>query len=195
MVVLAIFGNFLAITPLVTPGDAVKTAADIASSPLQFGAGIAAMFLATALDFVVAAALYRLFRPVDRRVSALAGWARVAYAVASLVAIAQLVPVFALLDQPSQALHAVEAFRAIWLVSLGVFGISLMLVAYLEFRSGFVPKVFGILLGIAGVGYVLDALGTVVVPGFTAEFGNFGFVGEIASMLWLLIGGRRLSRS
>jgi Domain of unknown function (DUF4386) len=102
--------------------------------------------------------------------------------------------VFGLLGQPTEALHAVEVFRAMWLLSLGVFGISLLLIAYLEFRSGFIPKVFGVLLALAGVGYVLDALGTLLVPGYGAIFGNFGFVGEIASMLWLLLGGRRLAR-
>jgi hypothetical protein len=153
------------------------------------------MFLATALDFVVAAALYRLFRPVNARVSAIAAWTRVAYAVASMVAIAQLVPVLTLLNEPSQALSAVEAFRTTWLLSLGAFGISLLVVAYLEFRSGFIPRIFGILLAIAGVGYLLDAIGALLVPGYTAIFGNFGFVGEVASMLWLLIGGRRLPRS
>ena len=195
MAVLAIFGNFIAITPLVTPGDAAKTAADIGASPVLFGAGILAMFLATLLDLVVAAALYRLFRPVNRRLSAVAAWTRVAFAAAQAVAIAQLVPVFGLLDQPAEALSAVEAFRTIWLISLGLFGMFLLLMAYLEFRSGFIPKVFGILLAIAGIGYVLDALGTVFIPGFGAIFGNFGFVGEVASMLWLLIGGRRLSRN
>jgi len=195
MAVLAIFGNFIAITPLVTPEDAVKTAADIEASPLLFAAGIAAMFLATGLDFIVAAALYRLFQPVNKRLSAVAAVTRITFATAQAVAIAQLVPVFSLLDQPTEALNAIHAFRTMWLISLGLFGVFLLLVAYLEFRSGFIPKIFGILLAIAGVGYVLDALGTVILPGFAPMYGNFGFIGEVASMLWLLIGGRRLERN
>ncbi|HTE62923.1 MAG TPA: DUF4386 domain-containing protein, partial [Solirubrobacteraceae bacterium] len=91
-------------------------------------------------------------------------------------------------------LASIEAFQAIWMLSLGLFGICLLMIAYLAIRSGFVPKVFGILVGIAGLGYIADTAGVTFVDGFAPIFGNFGFVGEVAIIVWLLIKGRKLSR-
>ncbi len=77
---------------------------------------------------------------------------------------------------------------------LGIFGVDLVLVGILEFRSRLFPRILGILIAVSGVAYVADAVGVTVIPGFVATFGAFGFVGETASMLWLLIMGRRLAR-
>ncbi len=194
MMVLAIFGYFVAIKPAIVPGDAGQTVSNIGDSRLLFAAGIASLVLVTLLDVVVAAALYRLFRPVSRRLSAVAAWTRVIFAVGFLVAIAQLVAALLLLDSPDDALRAAESFSTIWTTVLGIFGIHLLLVGYLEFRSGFFPRVFGILLAVSGVGYLADSVAITLLPGFAPVFGNFGFIGETASMLWLLIMGRRLAR-
>ena len=69
MAVLAIFGNFVAIQSLVTPGDAAQTAIDIANSEGLFRWGIASLIVIAVLDIIVAAALLRLFEPVNRGVS------------------------------------------------------------------------------------------------------------------------------
>jgi len=193
MAVLAGFGNFGAIVPLVTPGDAAQTAGDIAGSAPLFLAGIGSLFVVTILDLIVAGALYALFRPVNPVVSAVAAWARVVFAGVFMVAIGRLVTAYTLLDRPDQALRGVEAFTTIWVTGLGLFGIHLLLVGYLAYRSGFMARIFGILLWVAGIGYLADAAGTVFVSGFTAVFGQFLFVGEVALIFWLLIRGRRLT--
>jgi hypothetical protein len=192
MAVLGGFANFGAIVPLIARGDAEQTAQNISGSPLLFFAGVASFVIVAVLDFIVAGALYMLFRPVSRRVSAAAAWMRSGYAVLLLVALSQLVIGFSLLGDPETALPVLESFNTIWVISLGVFGISLLLVGYLAFRSGFVPKVFGILLAIAGIGYLADAIGMTFIPDFTAVFAQFMFVGEVAIIFWLLIKGRRL---
>jgi Domain of unknown function (DUF4386) len=192
MAVLGGFANFGAIQPLITPGDAVRTAQDISASPLLFWAGVASFLLVALLDIIVAGALYTLFKPVNRGLSAAAGWMRTVYALLLMAALSQLVIGFSLLGDPEAALPALESFNTIWVISLGLFGVSLLLVGYLAFRSGFIAKVFGILLAIAGVGYLADAIGMVVVPDFHAVFAQFLFVGEVAIIFWLLIKGRRL---
>ena len=122
MVVIAPFGVFGAIGALVTPGDAARTAQDILGSESLFRWGIASLILVVILDIVVAAALLRLFEPVDRSVSIMAAWFRVAYAAVYLVAIVQLVIALGLLDDPAQALRAVNAYDTIWHVGLILFG-------------------------------------------------------------------------
>jgi Domain of unknown function (DUF4386) len=72
IVVLAPFGNFLAVQPLITPGDAPRTAQDILNSEALFRWGIASLILTAVLDMIVAVALLALFEPVSRYVSTMA---------------------------------------------------------------------------------------------------------------------------
>ena len=183
IVVLAPFGNFVAIEPLITPGDADKTAQEILNSETLFRWGIASL--------IVAGALLALFEPVNRSVSTMAALFRVTYTAVFLVAIIQLVVALGLLDDPDQAMRAIDAYNTVWLVGLIFFGIHLMLIGYLAYRSGYMAKVFGILLVVAGLGYLADGFGTVLIPNYSINIAQFTFVGEAALMFWLLIRGTR----
>jgi hypothetical protein len=188
-----IVGYFGGVLPLITPGDAEKTAAAIAASGSQYLAGVVAIFIVIALDVVAAASWYALFKGVSSRLSATAALMRVTFAGLFAIATSQLVVAFTAVNEPGASLAAFESFRTIWLISLGLFGAFLILEGYLGLRSGFIAKVFPILLAIAGVGYIADAIGVAFIDGFTPVFGLFGFVGEVAMIFWLLIRGRRLS--
>ena len=192
MAVLGGFANFAAVVTLIAPGDAGQTAENISGAPALFWAGVTSFVIVAVLDVLVAGALYALFKPVNPRLSALAGWLRTVYAVLLLVAVSRLVTGFSLLGDPAAAQPVLESFTTIWVLSLGLFGASLILVGYLGFRSGFMARVFGILLALAGAGYLADTVGMATTPGFTAVFAQFLFVGEVAIIFWLLIRGRRL---
>jgi hypothetical protein len=191
IVVLAPFGNFVAVQPLITPGDAAKTAQDILNSEALFRWGIASLVLTAVLDMIVAGALLVVFAPVSRGVSMMAALFRVAYTAVFLVGISQLVVALGLLRDPPQAMRAVDAYNTIWLVGLIFFGVHLMLLGYLAYRSGYMAKIFGILLVVAGLGYLVDGFGTVLVPNYSMNIAQLTFVGEAALMLWLLIKGTR----
>jgi hypothetical protein len=191
IVVLASLGNFVAVQPLIAPGDAATTAQDILNSETLFRWGIASLILAAVLDMIVAVALLVLFEPVSRGVSTTAALFRVAYAAVFLVAIIQLVVALGLLGDPTQAMRAIDAYNTIWLVGLIFFGVHLVLIGYLAYRSGYMAKVFGILLVVAGLGYLIDGFGTVLVPNYSIDMAQFTFVGEAALMFWLLIKGAR----
>jgi hypothetical protein len=191
MAVLAIFGNFVAIQSLVAPGDAAKTAIDISNSEALFRWGIASLIVIAVLDIIVAAALLRLFEPVNRSVSITAAWFRVAYVAVYVVAVIQLVIALGLLGDPNQALRAIDAYQTIWLVGLILFGVHLLLIGYLAYRSGFMARVFGVLLVVAGLGYIADGFVAVLVPGPSISIGQFTFIGEVALIFWLLIKGTR----
>jgi len=191
IVVLAPLGNFVAVQPLITPGDAAKTAQDILNSESLFRWGIASLVLTAVLDMIVAGALFVVFEPVSRGVSMMAALFRVAYTAVFLVGISQLVVALGLLRDPPQAMRAVDAYNTIWLIGLIFFGIHLMLLGYLAYRSGYMAKIFGILLVVAGLGYLVDGFGTVLVPDYSMNIAQFTFVGEAALMFWLLIKGTR----
>ena len=202
MAVLAGFGNFAAVEGLVTPGDPGRTALAIAGSEGTFRLGIASMVLVAALDVVVAWALYRVFSPVSRSVSLLAAWFRLGYAAVLLVAVGHLIQALHLLDGgyltvfpveqlQAQALLAITTFGDVWAAGLFLFGIHLGIIGYLAYRSGHVPRVLGVLLAVAGLGYVIDTLAVVLIPGPWTDVSMFTFVGEFLLALWLLIQGSR----
>ncbi|TCO32421.1 uncharacterized protein DUF4386 [Kribbella steppae] len=184
MAALVGFGNFAAIEGLVTWGDAGKTAQDIAASEGLFRAGVASLFLVVVLDVVIACALYRVFTPVDRTMSLLAAAFRLVYAAVFMVALGYLLDALRHVDQ--QVLSDVEAFSDLWTAGLGLFGAHLLLLGYLAFRASYVPSWLGILLAIAGLGY----LG--VFFGQDLTISTYTFIGELLLAFWLVLRGRRI---
>jgi len=190
---LAVFGNFLVLKKLITPGDPAKTVSDIANAAGLFRWGIASLIAAAVLDVVVAAALLRLFTPVGRDVSRLAAWFRIVYAGVFLVAVSQLAGIPAHLGDPDATQRSIDTFNDIWNAGLILFGIHLLLIGYLTYRSGFIAKIIAILLLVAGLGYLVDGFGAVLVSGYSLGVAQVTFVGEAVFMFWLLIRGRRLT--
>jgi len=199
---LAGFANFVALEGLVTGGDATKTARDILASEGSFRFATAAFVLVVVLDVVVAWGLFAFFKTVSRDVSLLAGSLRLAYAAVFAVAVSQLAGALHLLSNAdylrtftpdqlrTQALLKITDFHDIWTVGLVLFGVHLVLVGYLIYRSGFAPKLLGILVAVAGVGYLVDSFGALLYAGYAVSVSVFTFVGEVLLMLWLLIKGR-----
>jgi Domain of unknown function (DUF4386) len=207
MSVVAIFGNVVAVDGLVTEGDAARTATDIMASQGLFRLGIASLILVVALDVVVAWALYRVFSPVNASLSMLAAAFRLVYAGVFMVAIAQLLGVIRLLSNDgyravfgadlvnAQAMLEITAFNDIWYVGQFLFGVHLLLIGYLAYRSGYIPRLLGALLAVAGLGYAIDSLGAVLSQGNWTDISSFTFIGEFLLALWLLIRARRIAVS
>jgi hypothetical protein len=207
MSALAGFGDLVALEGLVTQGNAAQTAEDIMASEGMFRLGIASLFLAVILDVVVAWALFGVFRPVNAGISMLAAWLRLVYAGVFMVAISELVGALRLLDHEeylgvfnadqlhAQALLRIGAFTDIWDAGLILFGLHLLVIGYLAYRSGYVPKILGVLLGIAGFGYGFDSLNAVLSQGPSTRISTFTFVGEFLLALWLVMWGRRITLS
>jgi hypothetical protein len=207
MAVLAIFGKVVVVDGLVTEGDAAQTATDIVASEGLFRLGIASLVGVIALDVLVASALYRVFSPVSKSLSMLAAMLRLVYSGVFMVATAELLGVVRLLTNDgsvavfgadqlnAQAMLGIGAFNDIWYVSQFLFGLHLLVIGYLAYRSGYVPRVLGALLAIAGLGYAADSLGAVLSPGSWTAISSFTFLGEFLLALWLLIRARRIAAS
>jgi hypothetical protein len=194
LAVLAGLANFGVVERLVTPGDAARTAKDLIDSEALFRSGIAGLLVVVILDIVVACSLLAVFESVNRSVAIMAAVFRIAYSAVFLVAISQLVSALSLLGDPGEALRAVGQFHTIWDASYALFGVHLALIGYLVYRSGFAPRIIGVLLVLAGLGYLVDKIGSVLVSGYSLEISQFSFVGEAVLIFWLLIKGVRLRR-
>lgn len=191
MAVVAALANFVVLEGLVTPGDAATTATDIAGSEGVFRLGIAGFVIVALLDLLVAWALYELFRPIQAGVALVAGWLRAAYVPVLVVATGELTGALGA-STDADVLESVEAFQRIWDLGIILFAVHLALVAWLTWRvGGRTPRAIGVLAGIAAVGYLVDAFGSVLVAGYSLELALFTFVGELAFIVWLLVVGFR----
>ena len=151
---------------------------------------------------MVAWALLRVFSTVHAELSRLSAWLRLGYAAVFMVALSQLAGPCAA-DQrrrtsaftdgqlQAQALAKIETFQDIWFAGLILFGAHLVGVGYLAYRSGFVPRFIGVLLVLAGAGYVFDSFVSV----FTGPVRRLQrhFLGEFLLGLWLLLRSRRIT--
>jgi hypothetical protein len=191
---------------LIVDGNAAATASNIMASETLFRVGIACNLVSQILFMWVALALYDLLKSVNRRHAALMfGLIVVSIPIAllnELNAMAALILVHGanfllLFDKPQrdalamlflnlhdQGFVVAEIFWGLWLFPLGL----------LVYRSGFIPRILGILLMLDCLKYVVNSLTSVVAP----QYGDivsrwmkpFGF-GELIFMLWLLIMGAK----
>jgi hypothetical protein len=203
MAILAAFANFYVLPNLVVPGDAKGTADNIMASGGLFRIGICSFLVAAVLDVVVAWALYVLLKPVNRSLSLLAAWFRVVYAAIFAMAISNLISALLLLngsaylnaietDQlQAQAMFFLSAFDYGWEIGYAFFGLHLVILSYLVFRSGYMPRWLGLLLTLAGLGYLVDTFGKLLLPNYTLTIAQFTFVGELLLLIWLLWKGIR----
>lgn len=199
---LAAVGYVVVVQGLVTAGDPSATASDIVGSEGAFRLGVAMLYVVIVLDVVVAWALLAVFTPVSRAISRLAAWFRLAFAVVFMAAIGQLAGVPDLLggagysaaftpeQLQGQAMLKIDAFTDIYMAALILFGVHLLLLGYLAYKSGYVPKIIGVLLAVAGVGYAFDSFVTVFAAGSPFAISTVTFLGELLLALWLLIRGR-----
>lgn len=202
MAVLAAFANFGVLERLIVADDAGATAANIAASSSLLRIGIACFLVVAVLDVVVAWGLYMLLQPVSKSLSLLAAWFRVAYAAAFAMALTPLLSVLQLMAgdtgleaNQAQVMLSLRAFKSGWDLGLVLFGLHLAVLGYVVFKSGFLPKWLGVLIGIAAVGYLVDSFGKLLIPSYRITLSTFTFVGEFLLIFWLLwLGMRGLQR-
>ena len=172
---------------LVKFDDAALTAQNILSSMGAFRTCIILLFTVAILDIVVAWALYILLIPANKNLSALAAWLRVIYGGIFIFAISKLnVALQVLTGDGTQAMSYLKAFQSIWDMGLILFGFHLLVLGYLVFKSGYVPKWLGVFLVLAAVGYAVDGFGKTLSPDYNLNIAQFTFVGEVLLIFWLL---------
>jgi len=196
--VLTPFARFGVLQTLVVPGDATATVNNIAASEGFFRAGIATLLIVVMLDIVVAWALYVVLRPTSRTVALFSGWLRLAYAGVFAMALANLLDAAQLVSGAggstlppqieAQVMASISSFDNGWIgIALAIFGLHLVSLGALVFKSAHFPKFLGVLVVIAGGGYLADSFAAILTPDFGFTFSLFTFVGEALLIVWLLM--------
>ena len=211
MTIAAIFAIYFVLDNLKVPGDAAATANNIMASETLFRVGICSLIIVLICDLVVAWALYVFLIQVNKSLSLLTAWLRMVYAAFLGIALLNFVIILLLLSGAdyliafdtaqlhAQVLLFLNAFNDIWAIGLVIFGLHLFLLGYLVLKSGFIPKILGILLIIASLGYLISNLATLLLPRYENYKAIIEFVfiipmfgGEIGLALWLLFKGGKI---
>jgi hypothetical protein len=206
MAAIAVLGTVGTQSPIVA-GDPARTASNIMGAEFLFRAGVVGWLVVAILDVIVALALYVVLRPVNRSLSMLAAWFRLVYAAIFVASVANLLVSVQLLSDAAytalgasqinaQAMIALDAFKNGWALGLVLFGVSLGLLGYLVYVSGYIPKLLGALLLIAAAGYMVANLGKIMVPALGGTMDTVvavpAAIGELALAVWLLARAARL---
>lgn len=209
MAIAATVANDMTIGKLVEEGNAAETLQNILASKTKFSVGLLSWLIILICDVIAAWGLYVFFEPVSKNLSLIAAWFRLIYAAMLAVAIFNLVYVHMLVHQPVPSpadltgplgrdlMFYLDAFDSSFSFSLIVFGIHIFLVGNLALKSGYVPKIFGIILIIAFVGYALINISNLLFPEYKDAIKIlewiflFPMLGEVALGIWLLVKGSR----
>lgn len=196
-------------------GGAILTPALLHASRGLLELQVVAGAIGFVIWLVLGVVFHRLFGPACRYASSILVVFVAAAVILGLAALARQMDALSLLDA-SQALSALsgDQFRAhaalaqhgswnLMLASILFWGLWLLPLGWLVFRSGFVPRLFGVLLMLGAPFYVLIFAGTVLDPGYLQSslahvvgvvFGIPGVIGELGTALWLLVMGTRKAR-
>src|ERR1700720_2185974 len=200
----AVFAEFF-MRGLIVSGDAAATANNILAHQPWFRLGLATGLIATACYVAVTALFYDLFKPVNRSLSLLAAFfSLVGCAILAFASVFRIAPLVVLGGGQYLSVFKVEQLRALASLFLelygqGVnicfvfFGVYCLLIGYLIFRSVFLPRILGVLMAFAGLGWL-----TFLFPPLANYLRPYilvlGVIAELALMLWLLVMGVNVPR-
>jgi hypothetical protein len=200
------FAEFFVFPKLVVPGNIEETAKNIIANVALFRLAIVGYLVNFIGDILALWALYILLKPVNENLSLLTAWFRLIYTIVSLAALLNLVTVLKLASTTdstaifrgdqlyAQIAMSLSAFRTGWSFAYIFFGIHLWLLGYLIFQSKYIPRIIGVLVALAGTGWLLDNIQPYLFPGITINFAITATagLGELVFMFWLLIMGTRI---
>jgi hypothetical protein len=201
------FGLLYVPGKLIVSGNAAATADRIRASEWLLRLGLASELFHQAVGVFLVLALYRLFKAVDEMlakqlvilgalVSVPIVFVNVLNEIAALILVkgATFLSVFEkpqldalaylFLRLHSQGLIVASIFWGLWLFPFGL----------LVIRSGFIPRMLGVLLMIAGSAYLASSFATLVLPQVAPLVSQVTFplyMGELPIIFWLVIWGAK----
>lgn len=212
MTIAAIIATDSTIDSLLVKNDAEATTNNIRTSEMLFRFGVFSWLIILICDVLAAWGLYVYLKPVNRSLSLITAWFRLVYAAILGAAILHLINVlvlisgaesylasFGIAQLQSQVLLSVNGFYQVWNLGLTIFGIHILFLSYLIIRSGYIPKYWGILLFIAGIGYLITTLDDILIPGYEniKQIINYIFIlpmlAEVGLGIWLIVKGVKVA--
>jgi hypothetical protein len=196
------FGEGFVPSVLIVPANAPATAKNIIASDSLFRLGFAGYLLEALCDVALTWTLYVLLRPVHRdlalltvllRLISTAGFAmsQVLYFAASpILGGAHYLKTFSPDQLSTLALLSVKVSGFGQGVFSMFYGVASVVLGHLIFRSGYLPKVLGVLLAISGLGFVTRTFTLVLAPAYASPVLLMPVaLAWLSLTLWLLVKG------
>jgi hypothetical protein len=190
---------------LIVPGDAATTASNVmASEALLRVGGVGSELVILLSEIALSVLLYILLKPVNRTLSLLAAVARLTmttihglnllnyFFALQFLSGAGYLAVFSTSQLQALALLFLDAHRYGFEIGIAFFTLHVFILGYLIFKSGYFPRILGVLFTIAAVGYLIDSFAMLLVANYTTTPVFIALpivIAEIAFPLWLLIKG------
>ena len=195
-----------AFSSLIVPGDPAATIDNIKISESLFRLGIVGTLVGQVVGIVYVLLLYKLLKPVNRNVATL------------MLVFALTVPPITMLNELTRlsilqflggadylSVFTTEQLEALAYsfirlhgdgtnIALIFAGLWLLPLGYLVFQSRFLPTILGVLLILAGFGYLIHAFGSLLSADYDLGIVLLTGLAEVLFLLWLLIKGVNTER-
>jgi len=198
---LAPLGDMVFRAGLIVPGDAATTAINIMSSEGQYRLGFVSDLITQAVQIFLVLFIFRLLKPVNKNLAVLLlVLGLVGVPISMLNELNQIVPLLLLSGSDYLTVFNADQLQALatLFLDLRVHGVSILYIfwglwllpmGYLIIKSGYIPKILGALMIIAGTGYLIEFVLVFLFPQLDVSIKMFTFWGEVLLPLWLLIKG------
>lgn len=210
IIILGIFGEVFVRGRIIVAGDPAATVVNLTAMESLWRIGIATEFLALLCATALAMIYFFLLNPVGKELNLLATLFRMTSVVVQAVAVLNLVAALFPLGNAA-ALKAFTPAQLSVLIGLAIkahnFGFNLALLftgctflfhGYLIYKSGYLPKVLGILIQIAGISYLANCFTLILWPAAASWVFLVAIppvlIGELSLSLWLLIKGVNIGK-
>jgi hypothetical protein len=196
------FGEVYVPSKLIVSADATATAKNISAFNSLFRLGFAIYLVEAVCDIALSLILYVLLRPVRKDLALLAaffglvstalfGVAELFYFAASLIlGGASYLKTFSDDQLNTLALLSLKLYGYGGGIFMVFYGVASVLRGYLIFRSGYLPKLLGVLLVVAGLGFVTKNFALVLTPAYASDALLLPmFLAGVSLTVWLLVKG------
>lgn len=211
--IVAIFGGFAHLFVRATvylPGDAGGTAQSVLANAGLVRVGVVADLLQATVFLFVGMTLYLLLNHVNPNAArAMVILVAIATTIICLNIVFQFAALLVATDSVYAAAFGAAGASALVLLLLDIqhhgyliaqifFGLWLVPLGYLAYRSGMFPKALGVLLIVGAAGYLVDLLGQFLIPDVAETVSAFvvipSAIGELWMVGYLLVKGARVPR-
>ena len=195
------FGEAYVPSKLIVSADAAATAANIRNFDFLYRLGFAAFLIESLCDITLVLILYALLKPVSKELSLLAAFfgligtalfafAELFYFAPPLILGRAYLNTFTPDQLNSLALLSLKFYGYAGMIFTAYYGMSWIVRAYLIFRSGYLPKLLGVLMAIGGIGFVVRNFLLVLAPAYASDvLLMLMFPGGLTMTVWLLVKG------
>ena len=191
------FANFYVLESFYISDNPEQTLTKISQNLGVFDAGILSFVIMVLVDAILAWPLFVILKDVNKNIAAVSSYLRLVNAIIFGIALFQLFGIQETVvsnGNPELIIDHYDTFQFTWNIGLVLFGLHLLFLGYLVFKSEYITKVIGVLLIIAGVSYLLDSIAILTLDNY-ANYKDIlsnmviigGILGEFSLTIRLLV--------